>query len=202
DRNGQGAPSFLLQENPEWKGNYKVKYWKPAWQAIVLNNLDEILEQGFDGAWLDLVDAFEHFEEDDGKWIDHRRNPETGRSYRADMDAWVKRLAKHARTKRPDFLIVPQNGFQLLEDKEYAELIDAAAVEDLFTNGRRRQPVKEQRYVLSFLKKLPAGKPTLAIEYGRKPDVRRYSIEQAAQHGFTLLLTDRNLKTLGGQTAE
>src|ERR1035441_7602386 len=31
DRDGQpdaGAPAFLLAQNPEWKGNYRVKYWQ------------------------------------------------------------------------------------------------------------------------------------------------------------------------------
>ncbi|MCR5766038.1 MAG: endo alpha-1,4 polygalactosaminidase, partial [Treponema sp.] len=28
-------PAFLCSENPEWKGNYKVKYWYPDWQTIM-----------------------------------------------------------------------------------------------------------------------------------------------------------------------
>jgi len=58
-----GAPAWLGRENPDWKGNYKVHYWDPAWQAIVMQYLDKIIAQGFDGVYLDLVDAYEYYEE-------------------------------------------------------------------------------------------------------------------------------------------
>ena len=57
-----GAPAWLDRENPDWPGNYKVRFWDPGWQAIVLEYLDKIVTQGFDGAYLDLVDAFEYYE--------------------------------------------------------------------------------------------------------------------------------------------
>src|SRR5574344_433303 len=61
-----GAPSFLAQENPDWAGNYKVKYWDSDWQNIIYGNdnsyLKKIIDAGFDGVYLDIVDAFEYFE--------------------------------------------------------------------------------------------------------------------------------------------
>ncbi len=62
-----GAPPWLARGNPDWKGNYKVRYWDPAWQEIVLGYLDRIRAQGFDGVYLDLVDAYEYFEERRGR---------------------------------------------------------------------------------------------------------------------------------------
>ncbi len=62
-----GSPSWLEPENPDWAGNYKVRYWDPAWQAIITGNdssyLKRILDAGFDGVYLDIVDGFEYFEE-------------------------------------------------------------------------------------------------------------------------------------------
>lgn len=59
-------PSFLTAENPNWPGNYKVKYWDPAWQAIIFGNddsyLKKIIDAGFNGVYLDIIDAFEYFE--------------------------------------------------------------------------------------------------------------------------------------------
>ena len=58
-------PSWLAEENPDWPGNYKVRYWDPGWQSVILGNdgyLDLILERGFDGVYLDIIDAFEYFE--------------------------------------------------------------------------------------------------------------------------------------------
>ena len=61
-------PVWLAEENPEWLGNYKVRYWEPEWQNLIVGNTDsylkKILTAGFDGVYLDLIDAFEHFEEE------------------------------------------------------------------------------------------------------------------------------------------
>lgn len=66
----QGSPEWLLRENPDWEGNFKVRYWDPAWQTILLGGegsyLDQILDAGFDGVYLDLIDAFEYFEDGNG----------------------------------------------------------------------------------------------------------------------------------------
>lgn len=59
-------PDWLGAENPDWPGNYKVEYWAPGWKALIAGDggyLDRILAAGFDGIYLDLIDAFEHFEE-------------------------------------------------------------------------------------------------------------------------------------------
>ncbi|HOZ45574.1 MAG TPA: endo alpha-1,4 polygalactosaminidase [Candidatus Hydrogenedentes bacterium] len=61
-----GNPGWVVAENPEWDGNYIVKYWDEAWQALILGDanayLDRILAAGFDGIYLDIIDAFEYFE--------------------------------------------------------------------------------------------------------------------------------------------
>ncbi|MDA8424984.1 MAG: endo alpha-1,4 polygalactosaminidase [Treponema sp.] len=64
-------PSWIESENPRWKGNFRVRYWEPAWRAILFGSpssyLDRILAAGFDGVYLDTVDTFVHFEELAGK---------------------------------------------------------------------------------------------------------------------------------------
>lgn len=59
----ENPPSWLLDENPDWPGNYKVRYWDPDWQTIIYGYMDKILAAGFDGVYLDLIDAYETFEE-------------------------------------------------------------------------------------------------------------------------------------------
>ena len=60
-------PSWLAGENPEWEGNYKVRYWKQEWKNIIYGSddsyLGRIVNKGFDGVYLDIIDAFEYFEE-------------------------------------------------------------------------------------------------------------------------------------------
>jgi cysteinyl-tRNA synthetase len=59
-------PSWLDAENPNWAGNFEVKYWNTEWQNIIYGNdnsyLKKILNSNFDGVYLDIIDAFEYYE--------------------------------------------------------------------------------------------------------------------------------------------
>ena len=59
-------PNWIDAENPDWPGNFKVKYWNTEWQNIIYGNdnsyLKKILNAGFDGVYLDIIDAFEYYE--------------------------------------------------------------------------------------------------------------------------------------------
>ncbi|SMO77332.1 endo alpha-1,4 polygalactosaminidase [Gracilimonas mengyeensis] len=61
-----GNPNWLVRENPNWEGNYKVKYWDPEWKRIIYNGedsyLQKILNSRFDGVYLDIIDGFYFFE--------------------------------------------------------------------------------------------------------------------------------------------
>jgi len=61
-----GTPTFIEKEDPNWPGNFYVRYWEPEWQTIIFGNdsayLKKIIDAGFDGVYLDLIDAFEQFE--------------------------------------------------------------------------------------------------------------------------------------------
>ncbi len=59
-------PSWLDKENPNWQGNYKVRYWDTSWQNVIFGNdssyLKKIIDANFDGVYLDIIDAFEYYE--------------------------------------------------------------------------------------------------------------------------------------------
>jgi len=59
-------PSWIDSENPDWEGNFKVKYWEKEWQDIIFGNdnsyLHKIISAHFDGVYLDIIDAFEYYE--------------------------------------------------------------------------------------------------------------------------------------------
>jgi cysteinyl-tRNA synthetase, unknown class len=63
----KNPPTWLEPENKQWKGNYKVRYWDSDWQKIIYGNdgsyMKKIIDAGFDGAYLDIIDGFEYFEE-------------------------------------------------------------------------------------------------------------------------------------------
>ncbi len=56
----------LGPENPYWEGNYLVKYWDKRWKKIIKAYVRKIMRAGFDGVFLDKVDAFETWEEIEG----------------------------------------------------------------------------------------------------------------------------------------
>lgn len=167
-------PGFLVAENTEWAGNYKVRYWQPEWQRIILGGdgasgyLDRIVDAGFDGVYLDIVDAFEYFGPDGDK-------PERDSAAR-DMAAFVEAIAEHARERRGQagFLVVPQNGANILDELEadksarYLETVDAIGAEDTFFYGDRDEnnDLHVQTETVAALRRFrDAGKLVLAVDY-------------------------------------
>ncbi len=61
----QSPPAWLVTANPDWVGNFKVRYWQNDWQQLLFGSdaaqLDRILAASFDGAMLDVVDGYQYF---------------------------------------------------------------------------------------------------------------------------------------------
>lgn len=186
----RNRPAWLLGENPEWDGNYDIRYWDPAWQAIIFGQpasyLDQIIAAGFDGVYLDRVDAFE------------RNDPQLGASPRKSaMVAFVNSLAAYARSGVPQFLVVPQNGEELLSDPSYRHIIDGLAKEDLLFGAEedeQRNSLGTLRASLELISRLTAeGKPVFLAEYlSASADVAQ-AHDAAATLGVVLFVGDREL---------
>ena len=63
----EDPPPWIADVNQNWSGNYKVMYWTKPWRDILFGSkggyLDKIIATGFDGVYLDVVDAYEYFED-------------------------------------------------------------------------------------------------------------------------------------------
>lgn len=61
-----GNPPFIVAEDPDWEGNYFVQYWNADWKNVIYGNdtsyTQKLLNSHFDGAYLDIIDAFDYFE--------------------------------------------------------------------------------------------------------------------------------------------
>ena len=59
-------PAWLDKPNENWQNNYRVKFWCPEWKHILYGSpnayLDEIMNAGFDGAFLDVIDVYQYFQ--------------------------------------------------------------------------------------------------------------------------------------------
>jgi cysteinyl-tRNA synthetase len=167
------APAWLARENPAWEGNYEVQYWSESWQQVVLGYLDRIIDDGFDGVYLDIVDAFEY-------WSD----AENGEGYAlreaeaaVRMINLVKRIAAHARIVRgkPGFLVVPQNGERILDYDtglqylgagDFLATISGIGVEDLYYMGTSPIPSGETGARTTRLDAIAgAGKKVMVVDY-------------------------------------
>lgn len=184
-------PAWLDRENPSWPGNYKVHYWDPQWQKIILGNpgsyLDRIIQAGFDGVMLDIVDAYEYFQ------------PSRPRAAQ-EMISFVERIAAYAHSKKPGFLVLPQNAEPLLADSGYLAAVDGAVKEDLYFGVRRdgaANPPDAVDYSISFLDKVPAvGKPVFLVEYVRRGAQVDEVYRRARAAGFVPYAARRALATL------
>ena len=193
-----GAPVWLLKQDSQFRGNYRVKYWNKDWQALIFGSpsasLDRILAQNFDGVYLDIVDGFETFE----KGTDNAMNPETGQTYRQDMIDFVTAIATYARTKKANFLVVPQNGSQLLENDAYLQMISGIGQEDLYFDGNKTQRKQETAATVTLLKKVSAvGKAVLVTEYPTSKSKRQQAFKKALNDGFSIYVGPRALNAIG-----
>lgn len=191
-----GAPSFLLEQNKQFKGNYRVKYWSAEWLALLMGSeaspLDRILAQGFDGMYLDIIDGFESFE--DGE--DNKLNPETGQTYRRDMVDLVRKLAEYARARKPGFFVIPQNGTQLLDFDDHVATISGQGQEDLYYFANKLN--KDTAETVARLKKVrTAGKAVLITDYPTAKRKQDDDIARAQSDGFSIFIARRQLNTLG-----
>ncbi|MBF2077667.1 MAG: endo alpha-1,4 polygalactosaminidase [Synechococcales cyanobacterium T60_A2020_003] len=161
------APAWLGRTNPQWRGNYKVKYWNAEWQSIVLGYVDRILNAGFDGVYLDIVDGFEYWsQQNNGESVTLSRRKAANR-----MISLVETIAQHTRIDKgqSSFHIVPQNAETILKydrDGSYLKTISGIGVEDVFYDETHRQPQSEVNYRLPWLQQIrDAGKPVLSVDY-------------------------------------
>jgi cysteinyl-tRNA synthetase len=185
------APPWLAEANKRYRTNILVRYWHEGWQAIVFRGensyLDRILGADFDGIYLDRVDVHQEFE---------RENAAAGEQ----MMAFVNALARHARGRRPGFLIVPQNGEELLEDNDYRAVIDGIAKEDLlFGDGRSKRPNSQKRIdegVRHLKQMTQARKPVFVVEYLDKPEDIVGARKQIEGYGFIPHFADRKLDSM------
>lgn len=176
-----GYPSFIDEENPDWPGNYKVRYWDPLWQTLIFRQVSQAVDQGFDGVYLDIIDAYE-FYEDQGIG-----------TAAALMRRFVKDIARAARAKNKNFLIFTQNGEALIDDESYLNTIDGLGVEDLVLKSSDTQLASRSAYLKQALN---AGKTVMCVEYTNEPDTGLAFVNWYANKGMLLYLTDRALNVL------
>lgn len=187
------APAWLNVENPNWEGNYKVRYWDPDWQAIIFGTpdsyLDKILARGYDGVYLDLVDVYWTYQEQ-------------GRATAAqEMVDFVLALTAYARRVRPGFAVFTQNAEDLAADyPEYLASLTGVGREDIYYGyygDDEPTPPNETAWIEQHLDLFRnAGKPVLTIDYATTPAHIDDSYAKSLAKGYVPFVAVRDLDQL------
>ncbi|EHR61575.1 endo alpha-1,4 polygalactosaminidase [Saccharomonospora cyanea] len=183
---------LLLSDVPSWPGEHFVRYWDQRWwQDTVRPRLDRAMETGFDGVYLDTLIAYEQ--------IDLSGLPHHSRqSLRQAMADLVMRIAEHAHTQNPEFLVFPQNAPELREVDGYVDAIDGIGMEDLFFLDTDRPCVQDYcTENLDHVRALrDAGKTVLAVDYAVDPDNVAEACRRYREEGFGGTVTTVDLDTV------
>lgn len=208
----RGAPSWLDKENRAWCGNFKVRYWDKQWKKILYgiptgpteSYLDRIMDAGFDGVYLDIIDGFEY-------WLYDKPKAQRRKTAASDMAQLVVEIADHARNQRgvDDFLVIPQNGEDIINQvspvlrTRYLNAINGIGSEDAFFPGNRDEnnAFSPQKAVLSNLELYrAAGKTVFSIEYLTEPDKIERFRQAACALGFIPQVSHRDLDSIEWNT--
>jgi cysteinyl-tRNA synthetase, unknown class len=182
-------PSWLGAMNPQWVGNYPVEFWNGEWQKLIYGQsdsyVDRVLASGFDGIYLDRADVYEQFKD--------RPNAQ------AEMAGFIQRLTDHARTIKPDALVVLQNAEELVRNKEIRTRIDAVAKESLYFNPDSvtvASPDDNRGSIKDLKLAQKSGRKILLVEYLGDPGLAKNVRRQAQREGFIVHFAERTLSSL------
>ncbi len=170
------APDWLGPTNPDWLGNYKVRYWDEQWQALILGTasgpgktpLDRIIDAGFDGVYLDIVDAYYFWSEAEGG------EELTRMEARERMIEWVAAIATYARQTRgvPAFQVFPQNASDIIRNDDdeldalsdvYFAAVSGIGIEDLYYDETASQPETDTQYRIDQLDEYRSRDKTVLV---------------------------------------
>jgi cysteinyl-tRNA synthetase len=174
--------SIIGKENLSWPGNYTIKYWDKAWHSIVLKYLNQIINQGFNGVYLDIIDGFHRF---------------SNKNLAAkQMFQLISTISKNSKAKRKDFKIFLQNGIDIIDylsikDKnELLMAIDGVAIEDYFFLKKKFIENPEIVKNLIFYK----NKLKLSVEYTKNKLENEKYFDFCRKNDLIPLITDKELK--------
>ncbi len=180
---------WVLEENPNWKGNFLVDVRNPAWlETLFLEIETTILKGGFQGLFLDTLDSGLYLESLEGNRYPGAKNAVIG-------------IIKAIRERYPDLLLISNNGFEMLED--LGPLLDGALAEDLYSmpdfssGGYKPVPREDRDFKVSHLSavKKRFKLPVFTLDYledPESPEAARISRE-LRKLGFIPRITAKDL---------
>jgi cysteinyl-tRNA synthetase len=209
-------PEYILACDPDgWTGNYPVAYWDERWQNIVITGanlssepygdyssvMDEVIQDGFDGVYLDWVEGYENADV-------VRAAAAAGRDPAEEMIAFIGQIRAYALARNPRFLVIQQNAAALCDGRpELFGQIDAIAQEAVWYDGDATDDWNDADgydwpnassltgyYISHLAPYLSAGIPVFNCEYALDHATTAYA--NAYDQGYVPYVTRRSLSRL------
>jgi cysteinyl-tRNA synthetase len=210
-------PDYIIACDPDgWAGNYPVAYWEEEWKDIVIYGvnqdsspygdytsiIDEVIKDGFDGIYLDWVEAFEM-----EAVMDEAQKQ--GKDPAVEMINFIQEMRDYAEKRNPDFIIIQQNAASLIDGRsdDLLSVIDAIAQEAIWYDGDATDNWDDTNgydflndsslvdYYLGYLDQyLSGGVPVFDVEYALNYEEDAYS--KAYNKGYVPYCTRRSLAKL------
>jgi cysteinyl-tRNA synthetase len=183
------SPAWLGQQDPDWPGNYWVKYWDSAWQQVIYHYLDAIIAAGFDGIYLDRIDAYEE---------------PYAAGHEDDMVQFVTNLAHYARGHSPlgeDFGLIAQNAEALAGNHPaYVEILTGIGREEVYVRATDipTSPTERARteHYLDLFRQHSRGKLVLTVDYATQFRLICDAYQHARARGYVPYATSVDLNRL------
>ncbi len=152
----------------EYKGEYLVEYWSVLWREVILNYTVAVMGEGYDGVYLDNIDASYMLWEESPAWLD-------GRDPIEEMGELVASVKETVSGYGGLVFVNIGVAHSLLFDGEFLSSIDGVLKEEVFfvlTGECETAPVLEEEYsqaleALSHAAR--AGRTVIVVEYVENP---------------------------------
>jgi uncharacterized protein (TIGR01370 family) len=210
------APFVVACDPDGWAGNYPVAFWDEDWKDIVINGtgfgshlnlyfdsmLDEVIQDGFDGVYLDWVEAWEMEAVQD-------RAADEGKDPGQEMLKFIKEMRTYGKQYNSGFIVIQQNSSELIDEVGAAQIktaVDAIAQEGVWWDGVGGNDDWDDsegydyascctNYYLTRLRKYKAaGLPVFVCDYALSKSSQVY--QKSAAEGFIGYATRRSLSRL------
>jgi cysteinyl-tRNA synthetase len=148
-----------------------------------------LLAAGFDGAYLDIIDAYEYFQE---------RGRETAAQ---EMAGLVAAIGAHARSGGARFYLFPQNAPELAGlIPEYLNSVDGIGQEDVYFDYQEDDQATPQDVTAALERDLDvfrnAGKLVLTVDYADSREHIDEAYARSQAKGYAPFVTVRSLDRL------
>ncbi|GAV08546.1 hypothetical protein RvY_18219 [Ramazzottius varieornatus] len=178
-------PEFLDQEDQTRPGHFRVMFWRPQWQRMILRYMRErVAPLGFSGLLLDGADSYQYFTEDHPQGRD-------------DMINLIRTTRDQASALGGNQVIIVNNAEDLYSSSQFRSMVDGLATESTWFANDTDLSLSNPQQVENVLRLLRQarrdGKVVLAADYPSRSDNICTFYDRCTAEGFLCLATDYNL---------